>query len=533
MQTFLATLCVFAIASLWPAIASGETDYDDSISRVNVKSPVFRTAEDDVGFLLNYSGWNPDGGPDGSGERFNHFEIEPKAEQMIRDAKRCIVLSVFLFDSLYADEDPALDIAGQLKDLLVQKKRNNPDMAIAAILDPSHKAYGSRVSPAEKAFREAGINVFYSDLIGGLKKGTFLGVRETAGHVSRAVDCVTFKGWGYLWGATAAKIPLPGKTKIDGETLNAGMAFNAMLVKANHRKILVADDDAGQFEALVASANPHNPSAYHVNTALSVKGAAAEYTYMVLREDIERSIRLGRNYAHWRYDADKAYRKSYLKNELPPFDVDWAEALARNPERPVSVRFVSEKEIPRSTIQMLEAVSPGDEVRIQMFYLSYEPVLEAILKASTVVDKPIRLLLDANKDSFNREKDGTPNRQVAKRLLEDAKKDGGKIEVRWYSTHGEQNHAKIMSISNPDTGKFQVTTGSCNWTGRNMAGVNMEANLFVRGAKKANEKFDRQFDLFWSNSDGMEYSLDYNAFSKAKGNWKWRLGEKPFYYSNF
>ena len=139
-----------------------------------------------------------------------------------------------------------------------------------------------------------------------------------------------------------------------------------------------------------------------------------------------------------------------------------------------------------------------------MFYLSYQPVLDAIVRAAEVTEAPVRLLLDANKDSFNKEKDGTPNRQAARWLLNQARDRKARLEVRWYSTHGEQNHAKTMSISNPATRKYQITTGSCNWTGRNMAGVNMESNVLLDGAVKPVEDFNVLFDLFWSNSDGKE-----------------------------
>ena len=306
------------------------------------------------------------------------------------------------------------------------------------------------------------------------------------------------------------------------------------MLKANHRKILVADDGEGGFEAFVTSANPHNPSANHTNTALSVWGEPADYVYAVLREDIAHCISLGPLYCNWHYQADKAYRKAYLDKHLPPATLNLEEPLTPSVDRTVAVRFLTEMEIARDVIAALENVKPGDEVRIQMFTLAYQPVLDAILQASTVVQTPIRLLLDANKDAFNVKKIGTPNRQVADYLLKKAAKRGGRIEVRWYSTHGEQNHAKIMTIANPETGKWYMSTGSCNWTGRNMAGVNMESNIVVEGAEETVREFNRYFDLFWTNKDGMEYSLDYEAYRDETGpDRKWRFGEKPYYYSAF
>ena len=246
-----------------------------------------------------------------------------------------------------------------------------------------------------------------------------------------------------------------------------------------------------------------------------------------------KSAQLGRLYAHWNDRANPIYRKNYFKDRFPLLDLDLSRSTTKSNERKVAALFVTESMILESIVHTLDQVSAQDEVRIQMFYLSFQPVLDAIVKASTVSKHPVRLLLDANKDSFNREKDGTPNRQVAQFLRDEAARLGGRIEIRWYSTHGEQNHAKTMSVTSKSNQKHILTTGSCNWTGRNMDGVNMESNIVLLGAKQATEEFNRLFDLFWSNSDGNEYSLDYKAFQEAASDWKWKRGEKPFYWSSF
>jgi len=162
-------------------------------------------------------------------------------------------------------------------------------------------------------------------------------------------------------------------------------------------------------------------------------------------------------------------------------------------------------------------------------------VTESMLeKRAAYPDIRIAFILDANKDSFDMEKDGTPNRQAARYLLRKARETGGELEFRWYSTHGEQNHAKTMSITNPSAGRHWITTGSANWTGRNLAGVNMEANVVVDGAPALNSKFNDDFDLFWTNRDGNEYSLHYDAFKDATAaDAKWRRGETPFYLGTF
>lgn len=500
--------------------------------RISVRSPVFYVPESDVGFHMDYTGFRHAGEPGGEGARFFEGGIMPKILGMIDAAETHIVLSVFLFDCLHADANPPRDLVREVTDALLRKREANPGIRIALILDPANEAYGRRVSEAERRLREQGVDVFYSDLLDGLHRASLLGVRESMGHANRVIDTVTFGGWSGLWSGLFSCVKLP--LRLDGERVSVESVYNVALLKANHRKVLVADVHGSDFEALISSANPHNASAFNVNSAVSVRGDFARYVYDVLREDMRRCASLGGRYAHWHSGCGREYRRRYFEDCFPALAGGAPRASARTAERPVGVMFVTESEIQRAVIDMLRHAEEGDEIRIQMFYLSSRPVLDAILDAGARTRRPVRLLLDANKDSFNREKDGTPNRQVARYLLREAEARGVSLAVRWYSTHGEQNHAKTMSISNPERGRFLLTTGSCNWTGRNMDGVNMEANVVVDGSRSAGGQFNRLFDLFWTNGDGNEYSVDYGAFERSTASdFKWRMGEKPFYYGTF
>lgn len=520
----------------WTAIAAQAAGPADSpgvpVRRTNNRSPWFPVAESDVVFHMNYTGFTYTNAARTAGQRFLVDAIGPKILSMIEAAEQRIILSVFLFDNFYSTVPSDSDVVGVLTDALVQKREACPDIRIAVILDPSHKAYGRRESPAELRFRESGIDVFYSDLVTGLNRASFLGVREGLGHVNRGIDVVTFGGWGNLWSGlfSYAKVP----ARFDGDTMSLENVYNALLMKANHRKLLVTDIHGTNYEALVSSANPHNASANHVNSAVSVRGDPARYVHNLLRVDMMHCADLGRRYAHWHDDVTRDYRRAFFVDRFPPLPMEAVSERPTGSEVGVRAQIVTESGIPDGIVELLHGVEAGDEVRIQMFYLSFKPVVEALLGAAQRSDTPVRLLLDANKDSFNRERDGTPNRQVARYLLSESQHQGGRIEVRWYSTHGEQNHAKTMSIVNPRTGKRQLTTGSCNWTGRNLDGVNMEANIIVDGSEPVVQDFNALFDLFWSNADGNEYSLPYEVFKEQTApDRKWVLGEKPFYYSGF
>src|SRR5690606_7416619 len=122
-------------------------------------------------------------------------------------------------------------------------------------------------------------------------------------------------------------------------------------------------------------------------------------------------------------------------------------------------------------LEQIRAARNGDAIDIATFYLSDRKIIRALLDAA-VRDVAIRLILDANRDAFGRQKDGVPNRPVANELVE---RSGGKIEVRWYRTHGEQFHTKLALIRRGE--ELTASLGSANFTRRNIGNYNLEANL--------------------------------------------------------
>lgn len=512
-----------------PGTLAGEI----TVPRTNVRSPDFCVPPSAVRLVMDNTGFVPYPELPAGGTRFFISEINPAALDMIKHAQKSIVLSVFLFDNMYAKQPASEeDLVKAYASALLNKKKENPDIAIAVILDAIHRAYGRRISPVEQLFRENGIDVFYSDLLDDLKRGGFLGVREGLGHLNRGVDRLTLGTWSPLWGNIFSLVKLP--YRFDEELISMESIYNATLLKANHRKVLVTDDGNNGFVALISSANPHNASASHVNTGLQVRGEPATFIYELLRSDIAQSIGLGWTLGHWHKEATRSYRHDYLHTILPAAGLTTNLTTAAETNNMIQVTVATERVIRDELLRVLSSVSEGDEIRVQMFNLSSPPVLRGLLAAAERSGQPLRLLLDANKDSFNIEKNGTPNRQVARWLMAEAGKCNINIEIRWYATHGEQNHAKIMSICNRKTGRAFLTTGSCNWTGRNLDGINMELNLFLENATECVNTFNSRFDMLWNQTDGIEYSLPYETFIDQTGSeWLWHLGENPFYYGSF
>ncbi|MHC4395530.1 MAG: phospholipase D-like domain-containing protein [Planctomycetota bacterium] len=485
--------------------------------RLAVYSPWFYVSEDDIDLQESYSGFNPH-----TQQRFSHLTIGDKAIDMINNADKVILASTFLFDIFYSSREPQLDIVKEITSAVVQKKKNNPAVSMVLVLDPINRAYGRRIGPAVKQLLENGVDVFYSDLVS-TNSATTLGIGQFGHNTLRFTDTLSFGILGKTL-SLLARPKVPMQNPFDREGLSIESMWQMLALKANHRKLLVTDC-SDTYEAMVSSANPHNASVPNTNFSVTVKGDIAKYIYMVIRKDVIYSKKL--NMVDWS-DKSGNHKKRFLTRTLPPIPQSDINISDSSPFRPVAVSFVTESCIRYRVIEMLSNVTEDDQVRIQMFYLSDFKVIDAIIDTAKRLKKPMRIILDPNKDAFGQKKDGTPNRQVAAYLMQKKKELGLNLEIRWYDTHGEQNHAKIMSITNTDSikPKYELMNGSANWTGKNLKDINLEANICVRGSKKIVEKFNRLFDLFWENSDGMVYTVDYQGKYQAHtGMNKWRNGE--------
>ena len=158
-------------------------------------------------------------------------------------------------------------------------------------------------------------------------------------------------------------------------------------------------------------------------------------------------------------------------------------------------------------ISTLDATGQGDSIDIAMFYLSDRGVIRALLDADRRGAKT-RIILDPNKDSFGREKGGIPNRQVAYELT---RKSSGRILVRWFDTHGEQFHAKLVVVRH--AGRLTMFGGSANLTRRNLRDYNLEADLMVIAPRDAtvSRRVMGYVERIWTNRGG-QYTVEYETY---------------------
>jgi len=383
----------------------------------------------------------------------------------IGGARRFILIDVFLYNSFKGQAGrEARPLAEELTDCLLARKGKHPAMTIIVITDPVNTVYGSIPSPHFAKLRAAGITVVSTDL----------NRLRDSNPLYSCLWHLFCRPWGTGPGRLAANPFDPGRVSL--------RSFLALLnFKANHRKILIADS-GGSLLGLVTSGNPHGASSSHANVALAFGGPA------VL--DLLASERAVLDFCG-----------------IP--EITLPAGLAGVPPRSsgTTVQILTERAIKQTALAAINQARLGDRINLLMFYLTDRQVIRALKKAHRR-GVNIRILLDPNKDAFGRARQGLPNRQVGDELHRTG------IAVRWADTHGEQCHAKLLTIIDKDNSGL-LLLGSANFTRRNLDNYNLETDVAVRGRADNKVFIDahRFFNTLWYNQEGKQCSLDFNAFA--------------------
>src|SRR5690554_1778259 len=398
-----------------------------------------------------------------SGERLSRQQIFDQVLEIIDQARRLVVLDMFLFNE-FAGQHGYRPLSSELAGALIRARKNHPDLEVVLITDPFNTLYGGVRNPHLEALQAAGITVVTTPLerlpaSNPLWTGLWALCCQFLGNSTEG-------GW----------LPNPvGPGKV---TLRSYL--HLINFRANHRKTLVVD--AGDsWSALVTSANPHDASSRHSNQALRFSGPAA----LDLLQTEQAVAALARvDTRHW--------------PQLP---------AATPITEETRLRVLTEGAVGDALLQMIDSAAPGDQLDMEVFYLSHRSLIEALIAARQrgVI---VRALLDPNRDAFGREKNGIPNRQVGW----DLHRAG--IPVRWCNTSGEQCHRKWLRLDRAD-GSSELISGSANFTRRNLDSLNLETDVqLVAGHDDPTMMRARNvFEALWNNADGIEYSLPYEAFA--------------------
>nr|WP_163503862.1 phospholipase D-like domain-containing protein [Halomonas socia] len=417
---------------------------------------------------------------DADGQRHCRQQIFDEIFRLIGQAETLVVLDIFQFN------DPADDcrdchrrVSVALRDALLARKRQRPEVEMVVITDPINAVYGGRELSHHRQFEAAGIRVATTDL--------------TIGRDPNP-------SWTALWRLCLRWLPhshrggwLPSPLGPGKVTLRSYLTL--LNLNANHRKTLVVDE--GQhWTALVSSANADDDSSDYRDVALRVSGDAA---LDLLASEREIATRSGVSIDH-----------------AQPTVAD-TDASGHTPR----LRLLSEGAIKRALLAIIDDARAGERLDIEVLYLSHRGVISALARA-VARGSDVRVLLDPNHHAFGVSGSGIPNRQAAGDLL------AAGIKLRWSDTHGEQAHSKLL-LCHAGERPARLLLGSANYTRRSLDDLNFEADLeLVANADDpiiaaARDAFERH----WHNTAAEHYSIGREAYLDASRcrYWQYRLME--------
>lgn len=436
--------------------------------------------------LIDHTWHGPDGLP-----RIEH-EIFDEILRLVAQAQKLIVVDMFLFNAS-GGGNGFRPLSQELTDALIRRQRDLPGIRILVITDPFNTQYGGLHSPELERLRTAGIPVLETPL-------TPLRDSNPLWSTLWRVCCQWFgnspdSGW------------LPSLLSEQKVTLRSYLTL--LNFKANHRKVLIVDEGL-RWRGVVGSGNPHDGSSRHSNIALSFAGPAAL--------DL-----LGSEQAVAELTGLEPWAPPELRQGTALLSTRALNAGAPADTGTVLGRIVTEGKIRDAALVMIDSGSAGDQLDIAMFYLSHRDTVKALIAAHRR-GVSVRVLLDPNRDAFGREKDGVPNRPVARDLHR------ADIPVRWINTHGEQFHSKAM-MKHGRNGQWQLLLGSANFTRRNLDDYNLETGVLL-GADQAtpiSRHFIAYFERVWrgNQASAAPLSLDYQAWQDESfiKYWRYRLME--------
>ena len=305
------------------------------------------------------------------------------------------------------------------------------------IADPINDVYGGLPSRDLAALRGAGIDVVTPDL----------DALRDSNPIYSAFWRLTMKWWS---GDGSGEARLPNPLDAGPDQVSFGAWARLLNFKADHRKVIIGDDGKGGITGIVTSANPHDASSLHSNVGLEAVGAGAG---AAARERARAGARKPAGDATWRVPEMPAPARRAARKH-------GARAGAHRGRDPLR---------DRAQLRAARASATASTSRCSIYPSA--SVIQALLAAARR-GVAVRVILDPNKDAFGRTKNGIPNRSVATEL---AAASDGAIKVRWFRTHGEQFHSKLVAMRTAT--EFWFTLGSANLTRRNLEDFNLEANI--------------------------------------------------------
>jgi phosphatidylserine/phosphatidylglycerophosphate/cardiolipin synthase-like enzyme len=440
----------------------------------HVASAVCAVPADEVSFIADITA------ADAWGRAVVSQGIFDQVLEVVRQARRFIVLDYSLFAGTATASAPQRRIAAQLSDALLARRQALPDLKVLFITDPVNEGYGAAPSPQLQLLRAGGVDVVLADL-DALRDSNLL--------------------YSSLWRLALRWWDRPASP--------LGVGTRRLNFKADDRKVLIADDGRGGLAAVVASANPHDGESAWSNAAARVSGAA-------LASLLASELAVAR-FSGWRERADPySPAPAAASGAAPGCAAEPAAGLTA--EGSARVQVLTEGAIGAALLEHVAAAGRGDSIDVAMFYLADSGVTEALLAAARR-GVSVRLILDPNENPTT-DTSGMPNQPVASELVA---RSGGALHVRWYRTHGERFHDAMVMIYGRE--RLWLTLGSANLTRRALSDYNLEANVAIEVARSAPlaQQTLGYFETLWSNRAalGIEYTADFAVFANPAQSAYW------------
>jgi phosphatidylserine/phosphatidylglycerophosphate/cardiolipin synthase-like enzyme len=362
------------------------------------------------------------------GQRACARQITPEVIRIIGQARRFVVMDVFLFSHHHLDrDDEFIPTTRQIVDALAAK-----DHPAWFITDPINTTYGTAVSAPIRWLEEAGVPVCITD-VRKLRDSTLL--------------------YSPLWRLTLQwfgnDAPPRFRNPFEPSTRSTPWAFlEAATAHANHRKLVIADDEE-DYVTLVTSSNFEDASCYFGNTALTIRGAPVASHFL---------------------EAEKALARA-SGMEIP------VQIPSTSTDGDAKVTPLMGDQIKRALLADLNGADSADRLYLFAQFLSNREVIEALVRAS---QRGVRgtLVLDQNKVNFGQPKNGFPNQLTAPELARRTD-----LEVRWANTRNEEFHNQFLLLQRPASCVIHV--GAAKYTRRSLGNMMLESNVRVEAPRDA------------------------------------------------
>lgn len=400
--------------------------------------------------------------------KYKSHQIMKEFDQLVDRAEEMLLVDSFLYNDRYPKELDYPHLANHFTNKLLQKKAENPNIRITVLTDKINTFYGSYSSPQFDKLEAAGVQVVFANT-SKLKDANPL-------YTS------AYRAFIHWWGTPRGGW-IPSPFQPDSTKVTARSYLDALNLRANHRKLIMSEK-----EAIITSANIHDPSSHHSNIGFHLKGDVLQ--------DITASeksvIRLS--------GGDDSFINIQSFHDFPHHES----------ENALHVQLLTESKIKKHLLAECYSADEATTLWIGVFLLSDRDLIDELLHASER-GTTVNIILDGNKSSYGREKNGVPNRPVADELL---KASGGKINVRWYNTTGEQFHSKLLLSVRGD--QSTAIGGSTNFTKKNLDDRVFETDIKITGSSNdpVLKDIEDYFTTLWKDED-KPFTSGYDSSNRA------------------